>query len=232
MPSHGSGADVVGNGYVLTSFLNSATFAGSRETAETTVFKKTSKTYIPGMKDTSMNIEGIFDGAVDEVDQVLQAAFDSSASGLYSYFPKGQESILRPAFTLDAVNSNYEVTTDIGDVAQVSAELSGGDKGVFARGLVVRPLAVAAAGGNSSSIDNTAQSLLGANLVVHAVASASLVVKLQDSADNVTFADLAGSISSTTGRSSQRLVVPGTIRRYTRVLWTGTGTFLAVVERN
>jgi hypothetical protein len=229
---HGSKADLVGNGYVISDFLNSVSFGGSRDAAEDTTFKDTSKTYVPGLKDQAFSCEGIWDGDVDAADAILHAAFASDVDGLFSYFPMGQETIGNPAYTMDAIESSYEITTDVGDVAQISAEIQSGTQGRFTRGKVARAMAVAAAGGNTTGMDWTAASTAGGSLTVHATASSTLNVKLQDSADNATFADVAGgSLTFVTGRGSQRLVFSGTIRRYTRVLWTGTGTFLAVVDR-
>ena len=231
MVSHGSNADIVGNGYVLSQFLNSASFSGSRETGETTVFKKKSKTYIPGLKDTTMTAAGIYDGDVDAVDPILSAALNSSAAGLISYFPEGADNFNDKSFTLDTVESSYEITTDVGDVAQISAQFAAGDQGQFTRGRVVHPMAVENANGQTLSLDGGAASNNGGSLVVHATVAAGLSFTLQDSADNATFADVGVDLVLPAGRGSYRLTVPGTIRRWTRVLWTGTGTFLAVVDR-
>lgn len=230
-PSHGSNADIIGNGYTLSRFLNSASFSASRDASETTVFKSKSKTYIPGLKDTTMTAEGIYDGDIDAVDEILNAALNSSASGVFSYMPDGEENFGTNAFTINAIETSYEVTTDVGDVAQISAEFGAGDKGRFAQGRVIHSMKAEAAAGNGQPLDGGAATSNGGALVVHATAAANLAVTLQDSADGVTFADI-GSLNFPVGRGSQRLLIEGAIRRYTRVLWTGSGTFLAVVERH
>lgn len=229
--SHGSNADFIANGYVLSEYLNSATTSGQRDNAETTTFKKKSKTYIPGLKDTTMSCEGVFDGDEDAVDDVLSAALDSGDTVLISYIPEGEEVVGHKAFTMDAMESSYEITTDVGDVAQISAEFACGEFGVFGRGAVIHPMSAEASGGNGSAYDALASTDNGGGLVVHATASNNLEVKLQDSADGTTFADLTGSLTFASGRGSKRLVISGTIRQYVRVLWTGTGTFLAIAER-
>lgn len=232
--SHGSNADFIGNGYVLSDFLNSASFSGQRETAESTTFKKKSKTYVPGLRDTSMTAEGIWDGEVDAVDQIMQAALVSDVNGLYSYIPEGQEVIGSRTYTVDAISTSYEVNTEIGDVAQISAEFNAGSQGRFLRGNVIRPMAVAAAPGNSGEHDNGASSAdKGIGLVVHAIASVNLVLKLQHATSSGgTFTDLPGTLTFVAGRGSQRLWIPAqSINRYTRVSWTGTGSFLAIIER-
>lgn len=232
MSTHGSDADVVGNGYVLSQFLRAASFAGKRDTAETTTFKKNSKTYIPGLKDTTMALEGVWDGSPDAIDDIFYQALNSG-KGIFSYIPAGQEVIGSRSWTMDAISTKHDVNTAVGNVAQISAELVMADTGYFTRGQVSHPMFNEVALGTGPSMNNIVQSLNGGSLVVHAVTpSASLVVFLQDSADGVTFADLAGSVVVTNAvRSSQRLVYAGTIRQYTRVRWTGTGQFLAITER-
>lgn len=236
MATHGSNADVIGNGYLLSPYFSSATRSGQRDSAEATTFKnldgtqRTTKAYIPGLKDTTMNFEGVYDGAVDAVDDVLWAAM-GAGTGIFTYSPRGHQTFLNEAYTLDVVETSYEINTDVGDVAQISAEFSMGDTGIIDRGYVFHPMATEGALGNTASRDNTVVTTTGAALTVHALSSTTLTVFLQDSADNSTFADLTGSLLFTTGRGSKRLAIPGTIRRYTRVRWTGTGQFLAVAAR-
>lgn len=232
--SHGSNADVIGNGYVLSEFFNSASFSAQRDAGETTTFKKKSKTYIPGLKDTTMTAEGVYDGEADRVDQILSAALMQDVNGLFSYIPEGQEVVGRRSFTVDAIESSYEVNTDIGDVAQISAEFQAGAQGRFNRGVVIRPMANAVGAGTSGEHDNGAASAgEGIGLVVHSVVSADLVLKLQHaSASGGSFVDLPGTLTFSLGRGSQRLWIPAqAIDRYTRVSWTGSGTFMAIIER-
>jgi hypothetical protein len=228
--SHGSNADIIGNGFILSEFLNSANFSGSRDASESTTFKKKSKTYVPGLKDSTMNAEGVFEGQVDLVDDILWAAL-GVGNGIFSYFPEGQEAFGRRAYSMDVIESSYEVNTDVGDVAQISAELAAGDKGRFERGTVLHPFGMEAVGGTSQSRDDGALTTKGASLVVHVVSSNNLSVKLEDSADGIIFAALPGQLDFTLGRASKRIVIPGNVRRHVRVSWTGSGNFLAVVNR-
>lgn len=64
-----------------------------------------------------------------------------------------------------------------------------------------------------------------AYLQFSSITGTSCTVKLQDSADNSTFADLAGAaFTAATARGAQRLAFSGTVRRYVRVATTGTFT--------
>lgn len=235
MPAvHGSKADVFGNGYVLSPYLNSASPSGERDMADASTFKFDSKKYVPGLKDSTFGLEGVYDGVTDAIDDILWNAFSQVVGTVWSYMPMGHEVHGNPAINFDAYTASYETNSEVGDVTQISAEMNMGDQGLLDRGRVYHPMSAEVAGGNTASIDNGAATTSGGALTAHITASSTLVVKLQDSADNSVWADIATlSISSTTGRKSQRIITPvtATIRRYTRVLWTGTGTFCAIGSR-
>lgn len=66
---------------------------------------------------------------------------------------------------------------------------------------------------------------LQAYLHVFAVTGTSVTIKIQDSADNSTFADVSGAaFTAATTAGAQRIAVTGTVRRYVRVVSSGTFT--------
>jgi hypothetical protein len=93
---------------------------------------------------------------------------------------------------------------------------------------------------NGSSLDGTASSSNGAQfyLACNTVAGTSVTVKIQDSADNSSWADLSGAAFTavTAGTvSAQRIAVTGTVRRYLRAVSSGTfstATFAVLAVRN
>ena len=95
---------------------------------------------------------------------------------------------------------------------------------------------------NGASLDGGAQTAFGAQAYCHvfSVTGTSMTVKIQDSADNVSFADVAGLTFTTVAAGSklgQRLATANnaTIRRYLRAVTTGAfnpGTFAVQVNRN
>jgi len=93
---------------------------------------------------------------------------------------------------------------------------------------------------NGTSIDTAASAAFGAQayLQVFAFAGTSVTVKVQDSADNSTFADVTGlTFTAATGITTERLATANnaTIRRYLRVATTGTFTnavFSVVLVKN
>jgi hypothetical protein len=95
---------------------------------------------------------------------------------------------------------------------------------------------------NGTALDGTAQTLFGAQAYLHVfgVTGTSMTVKIQDSADNVSFADVTGLTFATVNAgltSGQRLATANnaTIRRYVRAVTTGTfnpGSFAVQFNRN
>lgn len=87
---------------------------------------------------------------------------------------------------------------------------------------------------NGTGIDTTASASFGGQAYLHVTAftGTSVVIKIQDSADNATFADVAGfSFTTVTGVTSERLqlTATATLRRYLRVITTGTFSNAAFV---
>lgn len=91
---------------------------------------------------------------------------------------------------------------------------------------------------NGASLDGTAATTFGAQfyLQVTAFTGTSVTVKIQDSADNSAWLDLAGAtFVAATAAGSQRIAMTGTVRRYLRVATTGVftnATFLVQATRN
>jgi len=82
---------------------------------------------------------------------------------------------------------------------------------------------------NGASLDGTAATAFGLSAYLHvfSITGTSVTVKLQDSADNSTFADITGAtFAASTGRDYQRLETANnaTVRRYVRAVTTGTFT--------
>lgn len=229
-PSHGSKAEVYYNGYDLSIYMSTASTANNRDKADASTFKTKVKKYTYGLKETTMSLEGYFDGSKDAVDELMSAAIDAD-EGVFTHFPTGASLGARGKSML-ATTTKYEVTSEIGSTVGVSVEASPGIGGVVEN---IRALAYeteVTEDGNSSSIDFSAASTKVGTLTVHAFTSGTdLTVTLQDSADNTTFADVA-SVTFTGGtaeepvRAGKRSITTNPLRRYARVLWAGAGNIV------
>lgn len=227
--THGSKAKVFLNGYDLTGYTTNVAQSGSADTADVSVLGNTAKAYVLGLQDGTMSLSGVLDGAAGQGDEILSGAIAAQAAADNAlYLPQGNVLGL-PAYGMDSWQTAYEVTADVGDAAKWSASLQ---SNVGTERLLVHHIFQAeGAGGNSTGVDyGSVSTTNGGVAYLHATAGASLIVKVQDSADNSTFADI-GTFTTLNARGFQRLAIAGTVRRYTRCLWTGTGTFVMAFGR-
>lgn len=92
---------------------------------------------------------------------------------------------------------------------------------------------------NGASYDGGSATTFGGQAYLHVVGltGTNVVVKLQDSADNSSWADISGAAfaSATGAPSAQRIAFTGTVRRYVRAVSSGTftdTTFVVAFVRN
>lgn len=84
---------------------------------------------------------------------------------------------------------------------------------------------------NGTSVDQAASSAFGGTLYAHlfALTGTDVTIKVQDSADNATFADVSGMswlVNTTTPQAARvQLGVTATLRRYVRIATTTSGGF-------
>jgi len=224
---HGKSAAVLHGVNNLSSFLNDVSVTQDVETAETTVFGASAKTYIVGLKDATISASGMFDGDSGAVDAVLVSSIGSDTLAPVIVAPSGLTGNER-AYLLQAKTTSYDVSAPVSDVVSVSldAQADGGADSA----VLLTSLAAITATGNGTSRDNSTSTSNGGVAQIHVTANSldnTIVFKVQHSADNSTFADLATftTISATSTTSERVTVATGTtVNRYLRANYTTSGT--------
>lgn len=223
MPAaHGRNTRVYLNAYDLTGFYRKTESELTRETADSTVFNQDDKSYLPGARDASLSLEGLFDGAVDGIEEVLLAAFNADPT-LVCICPQG-DGLGNVAYGKSCLETNYAIDASKDDIVTLANEMQslvGRD-----RLLVQHALGSESASGQSASIDHAAQSTnggVGYLQVMDIAGITNLAVVVQDSADNASWATILTFAGVTTDRGRERVAIAGTVRRYTRCTWTFTG---------
>lgn len=102
----------------ISNVLTDVTFPQTVETAETSAFGSSSKTYVVGLKDATISISGMFDTTVDAH---LGGILGQSASVSFEYGPQGSTSP-NAKYTGEAILTSYEKSGAVGDTVQFSAE--------------------------------------------------------------------------------------------------------------
>jgi hypothetical protein len=245
--SHGSNTDVLVNGNVVSQYFNDFGLGGTRDKAEAVGFKSLFKGYVAGLIDVVATLTGLFDSSNATAEDPLIYSYLTSLTtqdNMWLYGPTGLQTSTafgNIAYSITGQSTKYEVKSALNAANVITAEVQMDQQGGgLDRGFVYVPWTTNGSSGNSSSLNfGSASSTAGGVLIVHAFSdTASLVVNLQDSADNSTFANVSTYTLSPTNSTIAAYRFPaagvtptGTIRQYTRISWTGTGTFLAMFSR-
>ena len=102
----------------ISNTLTDVSFPQSVDTAETSAFGSSAKSYIVGLTDSTLSISGNFDATVDAH---LAAVLGQAASLSFEYGPEGSTAGM-VKYTGEALLTSYEKSGAIGDVVTYSAE--------------------------------------------------------------------------------------------------------------
>lgn len=242
--AHGRKARVYVTGVDISNYLKSAGSGGDQDLADSSGLGQEDKTFVVGMQAGKLSLDGMFGakgkeaGEVSQIADVLEAAFGVSPINV-GHLPQGDGFGNRVNILAGAL-STVEVSTPYSDIGKISGALSSNIG--FSVGASLHASAQETAGEKKSEgLDLGATPVKtehgGVGLLqVFAVETGPLVVKIQHSADNITFADLITFASVSAGEKAETVVLPqgAEVKRYVRALWTLTGkaTFHASFARN
>jgi len=102
----------------ISNTLTDVSFPQSVDTAETSAFGSSAKSYVVGLSDATLSISGNFDATVDAH---LAAIVGKADSVSFEYGPEGSTSTYTK-YTGEALLTSYEKSGAIGDVVTYSAE--------------------------------------------------------------------------------------------------------------
>lgn len=227
MPKHGKDTKILLGAVDVSGFFTSYDSTGSVESHETTTFGKQRKTRIPGLADGSATMQGLWDGAVLAIDEILSATL-GVAGQILTAGRNGLAAIGDRAELLKALHSNYQRTSPVNDVVSLSATLEG--DGGLDNGVVLHPLAAEVATGTSANVDHGAATANGGVAHLHVTAKAgtapTLQVKVQHSVDNSVWVDLVtfATLNDVLGAERVEVAAGTTVNRHTRAQRTIGGT--------
>jgi hypothetical protein len=242
---HGKKARIFVGGVDISNYLKSAASSGSQDLADSSGLNQDDKTFVVGMQEGGMTLDGMFGAKGKEAGEAsliadkLEEVFGNGAIDCV-HLPQGDGFGNRAIF-VSGKQSSVEITTPYSDVGKISGEVSS-DVGMNS-GQVLAPLAQIEAEFKGTVLDNgvtLAETFHGGCAQVHCsaiVSTPTLVVKVQHSSDNVTFSDLITFTSILAAEKSQTIALaPGTaVKRYVRALATvagGKATFHLSFARN
>ena len=102
----------------ISDFLNSVSFPFEVETAEITTLGATAKTYLPGLEDATISIEGRFHATVDAHLNGIRRL----ANVAFVYGPAGSN-VGSPRYSGICMLTGYDTTGSVDDAVTFSAEM-------------------------------------------------------------------------------------------------------------
>jgi hypothetical protein len=221
---HGKKTAVFLNATDMSPFLNEATTTQEIETTETTTFGVQDKTYIAGMSDGTISTSGLFDSTAGASNAVLSGAL-LLEDNTFTVLPEGVVAGRRSVLANGQVTS-YEISSPVSDVVSISAEVQA-DGGLF-HGVALTGLEVIAASASVAAINNgsaTAQGVLANLHVTGNGRDGNTTIKVQHSADNVTYADLVTfTVLSASVTDGESITSTGTVNQYLKAVATLAGS--------
>jgi hypothetical protein len=213
--SHGKNTKIYINEYDLTEFFDNASPAMNADTAEVSCFGEDSKAYVPGMKDATLSLDGLYDGTADKVDEIISDAF-ATGSNLISVYPAAD--VLGSAgYAMNAINTAHTVTSTIDNASRINVAAQS-DGTSAERVLSLHAMDEEDTSWTGASIDCTESSPGGGSAYIHVTgATGEVEVKVQHSSDDFSSdtEDLV-SFTAVTGATSERKTFTGTVKRYIR----------------
>lgn len=237
--SAGTNAIVLLNGRNISTYLRSASTSGSRDMLDSTTLGLNDRAFVGGLRSSTFVAEGFFEGSVDAIDDLLAQALGASDPTILTYLPYG-DGLGNRGKGIDGDVSGYDIASPVDGLVTINLNVqsSVGSEPV----VVLHPLGTETTSGNGAGVDQTAASADGGAGYLQVTAmdrttgDETLVVKVQHSADNITFVDLITFVSPT-APGGQRVAVTGTVNRYVRANHTAggttpSGTFSLTFHRN
>jgi len=225
---HGKNVNVFIDEFDFSTYFNDVSASTTVDTAETSAFGTSAKTYVVGHRDGTVSLSGMFEGTASTgTDEFFDNALGNATKALVIVAPEGHSNGAG-AIMLEADDTSYEVSSAIADIVQASAEFQSTD--AVEHGKILSSGSTVSATGNGTGVDNGASTTNGGagflSVPVN-TRNGNITVKIQHSADDSTFADLVTfTVVSSTSTTSEKIEVADstTVNRYLRVNYTVAGS--------
>lgn len=219
----------------LSAYFRQADTESSRNMGKTTTFGKTAETYVPGLVDGKLSLQGLYDATAD----AQLAAMLSNAGGKATSVGVEGLAAGKRVKVMSALAAMLKVSSPVGDIVAVNLELNPADSGVETA-VSLKDLASEAASTNGTGQDNAASSANGGVATLHVTANTrngTFDCKIQHSVDNSVWADLTGATftqlaASTPGSERKEVAAGTTVNRYLRYVSTIAGATGAITHHS
>lgn len=144
---HGKSTRVVVDSADLSRQLNQAQIQAQQDTPETTGFTSSVKSYVVGLPDGKLDLQGMYSADStdkDDTDDVFHRLADATSPVVVTYCPEGgagsvqvASTAARRAYSFSGYLNNYQVRNAVADVVAVQASFSNANQTGFDSGIVI-----------------------------------------------------------------------------------------------
>jgi hypothetical protein len=223
---HGKGTKILLDKYNLSGFFRGSSISDTTDSLETTTYGNDDKTYLAGLGDGTLSLDGLWDGSVAAVDDLLKSWLKTTVGQTITIGQAGM-AIGRPVRMLQGEETGYTIDDPVGDLVTVTAGIQA--NGGIERGISLHDTTAETVALNFAPVDNGAATTNGfvAHFHLIGLTGSNVHPVAQHSTDNITYVDLADPGLLTTTQAV-RIVGTGTVNRWTRGV-IASGTFSNVV---
>jgi len=210
----------------LAGYLRTVSPTAQIDMLDVTVLTDSAKNFIPALGDYSLNVDGLFDNTTgsgslwDVLTSPINAGSTVPTTVGVDGFAAGNSVWMLPARTV-----SYDISSSVADVVTFTAAF--GSAAPTALGVSLADLSARTTTANGSSVDGGAATSNGAVAHLHITdvsgTTPSLTVTVEHSTNGSSWTTL-GSFTAASTVSSELITVTGTVNRYTRAVFTISGT--------
>jgi hypothetical protein len=220
---HGKNTQVAIDALDLSAYFNKMDFSVDVDALDTTTFTANDHSFLAGDRAAKATVSGFYDPTIDPTWVAYLAAVTAP---VITVGPAGL-AVGSRARLVQANTSEFQTTSGIGSLVLASIQAQSTNAIGLGYSLVSSATALSGTTTNGTTVD-TVLAVNSATWVVHfhlhAISATNVVLTVQDSADNVTFAAITGVASGTlTTPGVMRITGTGNVRRYIRFSATITG---------
>jgi len=233
MATAGNSSKIIYGEFDFSSNLASASVSHAVQTVDVTTFGSSNVVLLPTLESGEVSFDGFWAGDTDGIDEEIVARLQSSSNTPVTFAMAGLTRGNKVKM-ISSKQTNYEISSEVAGAVGLSASMNGEFVG---GGVSLKDLDAESASTDHTSVDNSASTSNGAIAYIHVTAvtgTPSAVIKVQHSADDSSWADLA-TFTTVTAATSEIKSVTGTVNQYLRVSSTfggsGSVTYSLVLAR-
>lgn len=209
--------------FAFSAYVNDVQFPTSTNMLDVTTLANTAKTFIPGQVTSTASLKGYLDPDTTSLGQYDQINTFTSTSAL-AYAPRGF-AFGNEAFMVNALRTSAQSGAGVGGAVTFDLACQTALHTDF--GYSLHDLTAETSTGSSAALNGAASSANGGVAQLHVTAFSGftgVAFIVEDSANGTTGWATIATFTNVTGLTSERITITGTIRQYTRVTQTVSGT--------